>query len=135
MTTLTPGTPASDSGLPRRSPGRAPCMQWARVLEAAPGMTRRERAISAGRDATIGLGVGLAVALLAAAATGASTAAAAGWWDAGYVRLTADAVARRFDRLVLPAAGIGIVATLALGALGVRGRGRAVRPAVALVLV
>ena len=98
-------------------------------------MTRRQRGISAGRDATIGLGVGLGAALLGAAAAGCWTGAAEGWWGAGYVRLLADGVSQRFDRFALPAGALGIGAVMVLALLGVRGGRRAVGAAVAVLLV
>jgi arylsulfatase A-like enzyme len=105
------------------------------MVQAAPGMTRRERAISAGRDVTIGLGVGLGAALLVAAAVAGWAAAAAGWWDAGYVRLFADSVSHRFDRSALLAAALGIAAVSALRLVRVRGGRRAVRAALAVLVV
>src|SRR5262245_18848348 len=110
-------------------------MHPGRVVDAAPGMTRREQLVSAGRGGALGVAFGLGAALVVAVAIASWTSAAEGWWDAGYLRLVADEVSARFDVFALPAAAVGMVAGAGAGLLGVRAGRRARAAAVFTAVV
>src|SRR5436190_24306711 len=80
------------------------------------------------RDAISALGLGLGATLLVATVIAWRVALAQRYWESGYLRLIADCVWDRFDRIV---PGVAVAALLAAGAVSVlqrratRGTGRA----------